>query len=146
MEFDLLMTYIPVYISCKFKMLIFYIALVISENVHIAFLYVLSIYWCDHLNMSFMIGDRLTLYLEQYFKIYLFFFCVCNNITILAFKYKNQCVIYRAVMATRFAGRSYKPCPILPLAWALHSLSLLCLYRLAVCKTWNLIQCKHIMS
>ena len=44
--------------------------------------------------MSFMQGDRLTLDLEQYFKIYLFFIYMCNNITILAFKYKNQCVIY----------------------------------------------------
>ena len=59
-----------------------------------------------------------------------FFFCMCNNITILAFNYKNQCGICRAVMATRFACRSYKPCPILPLARALHSLSLSCLYRL----------------
>ena len=81
MEFDLLMTYIPVNISCKFEMFIFYIALVISENVHIAFLYVLSIYWCDHLNMSFMIGDRLTLDLEQYFKIYLFFSFACAIIS-----------------------------------------------------------------
>ena len=47
-----------------------------------------------------MKGDRLTLDLGQYFKIY-FFLCMCNNITILAFKYKTQCVIhlYRAVMA-----------------------------------------------
>ena len=36
-------------------------------------------------------------------------------------------------MASRFACRSYKPCPILQLARALHSLSLLCLCRLAVC-------------
>ena len=35
---------IPVYVSCKFEMYIFKIALVISENVRIAFLYVLSIY------------------------------------------------------------------------------------------------------
>ena len=34
---------IPVYVSCKFKMYIFKIALAISENVCIAFLYVLSI-------------------------------------------------------------------------------------------------------
>ena len=44
MEFDLLMTDIPVYVFCKFEMYIFKIALVISENVCIAFLYVLSIY------------------------------------------------------------------------------------------------------
>ena len=35
---------ITVYVSCKFEMYIFKIALVISENVRIAFLYVLSIY------------------------------------------------------------------------------------------------------
>ena len=34
---------IPVYVSFKFEMYIFKIALVISENVRIAFLYVLSI-------------------------------------------------------------------------------------------------------
>ena len=83
--------------------------------------------------MFFMKGDRLTLDLEQCFMIYLF--CMCNNITILALKYKNQCVIHRAVMAKRFAPRNYKPCPVLSLARALHFLSLLCLYRLAVCKT-----------
>ena len=43
MEFSLLMTDILVYVSCKFDMYIFKIALVISENVRIAFLYVLSI-------------------------------------------------------------------------------------------------------
>ena len=43
MEFGLLMTDRPVYVSCKFEMYIFKIALVISENVCIAFLYVLSI-------------------------------------------------------------------------------------------------------
>ena len=43
MEFGLLMTDIQVYVSCKFEMYIFKIALVISENVCIAFLYVLSI-------------------------------------------------------------------------------------------------------
>ena len=46
MEFDLLITYILVYVSCKFEMCIFKIALVISENVRIAFLYVLSINRC----------------------------------------------------------------------------------------------------
>ena len=44
MEFGLLMTDIPVYVFCKFEMYIFKIALVISENVCIAFLYVQSIY------------------------------------------------------------------------------------------------------
>ena len=44
MEFGLLMKDIPVYVSCKFEMYIFKIALVISENVCIAFLYVLSIH------------------------------------------------------------------------------------------------------
>ena len=43
MEFGLLMTDIPVYVSCKLEMYIFKIALVISENVCIAFLYELSI-------------------------------------------------------------------------------------------------------
>ena len=44
MEFGQLMIDILVYVSCKFEMYIFRIALVISENVRIAFLYVLSIY------------------------------------------------------------------------------------------------------
>ena len=43
-EFGLLMTDILVYVSGKFEMYIFKIALVISTNVCIAFLYVLSIY------------------------------------------------------------------------------------------------------
>ena len=43
MEFGLLMTDIPVYVACKFEMYIFKIALDISEDVCIAFLYVLSI-------------------------------------------------------------------------------------------------------
>ena len=43
MEFGLLMTDILVYVYCKFEMYIFKIALVISENVSIAFLYVLGI-------------------------------------------------------------------------------------------------------
>ena len=42
--FGLQMTDIPDYVSWKFKMYIFKIALVISENVPIAFLYVLSIF------------------------------------------------------------------------------------------------------
>ena len=44
LEFSLPMTDIPFYVSCKFEMYIFKIALVSSENVRIAFLYVLSIY------------------------------------------------------------------------------------------------------
>ena len=44
MEFDQLMMDILVYVSCKFEMYILKIAQVISENVRIAFLYVLSIY------------------------------------------------------------------------------------------------------
>ena len=43
MEFSQLMANILVYESCKFEMNIFEIAQVIGENVHIAFLYVLSI-------------------------------------------------------------------------------------------------------
>ena len=43
MEFGLIVTDIPVYVPCKFEMYIFKVALVISENVRIAFLYVLSI-------------------------------------------------------------------------------------------------------
>ena len=43
MEFDQLMTDILVYVSCKFEMYSFEIAQVISENVPIVFLYVLSI-------------------------------------------------------------------------------------------------------
>ena len=44
LKFGLLMRDIPVYVSCKFEMYIFKIALVISENLRIAFLYVLSIF------------------------------------------------------------------------------------------------------
>ena len=43
LEFGLLMRNITAYVSCKFEMYIFKIARVISENVRIAFLYVLSI-------------------------------------------------------------------------------------------------------
>ena len=43
MEFGQLMIDILVYVFCKFEMYVFKIAQVISENVHIAFLYVLSI-------------------------------------------------------------------------------------------------------
>ena len=44
MEFDQLMTDILVYVSCQFEMYIFELAQVISENIRIAFLYVLSIF------------------------------------------------------------------------------------------------------
>ena len=43
MEFGLPMTDIQVYVSCKFEMYTFQIALVISENVCIASLYVLYV-------------------------------------------------------------------------------------------------------
>ena len=51
MEFDQLMIDILVYVSCKFEMYSFKIAQVISENVHIVFLYVLSIYVTAHIRM-----------------------------------------------------------------------------------------------
>ena len=46
MKFSLLMTDIPVYVYCKFEMAIIKYALhvVISKNVRITFLYILSIY------------------------------------------------------------------------------------------------------
>ena len=44
MKFGVLVTDIPVYVPCKFEMYIFKVALVISENVRIAFLYVLSMF------------------------------------------------------------------------------------------------------
>ena len=47
MEFSQLMIDILVYVSWKFEMYIFKIAQVISENVRIAFLYVLSIHCAD---------------------------------------------------------------------------------------------------
>ena len=43
MEFSQLKIHILVNVSCKFEMYIFKIAQVISENIRIAFLYVLSI-------------------------------------------------------------------------------------------------------
>ena len=52
MVFGLLMTDIPAYVSCKFEMYIFKIALVISENVPIVSLYVLSIYTCIYVSCS----------------------------------------------------------------------------------------------
>ena len=48
--FGLLMADIPVYVSCKLEMYIFKIALVISENVCIAFLFVLSIHHLRNFN------------------------------------------------------------------------------------------------
>ena len=61
LEFGLLMRNIPVYVSCKFEMYIFKIVLVISEILHIAFLYVLSIYIhvqsCDTLLMGLWARD-----------------------------------------------------------------------------------------
>ena len=50
MEFGKLMADILVYVSCKFEMCIFKIAQVIGENVPIAFLYVLSIFFSLHTN------------------------------------------------------------------------------------------------
>ena len=49
MEFGQLMLDILIYVSCKFEMYIFKIAQVISENIRIAFLYVLSIYTLERL-------------------------------------------------------------------------------------------------
>ena len=51
-KFGLLMTDIPVYVSCKFEMYMFKIALVISENVCIAFNFVLSIVHVVSLRLS----------------------------------------------------------------------------------------------
>ena len=64
--------------------------------------------------MSFMRGDRLTLDLEQYFKIYIFR-CMCNNITILALKYKTE-------RSWQWDSRAVAISPVrfLPLAGALH--------------------------
>ena len=58
--------------------------------------------------MSFMKGDWLVLDLGQYFKIYIFL-CMCNNIIILAFKYKSQCVIFRAIMAMNSRAVAISP-------------------------------------
>ena len=49
MEFGLLITDILVYAPCKFEMYIFKIAIGISKNVRIAFIYVLSI--CNVINL-----------------------------------------------------------------------------------------------
>ena len=64
MEFGLLVTHISVYVSCKFEMYIFKVAQVISENVRIAFLYVLSIFpvarnrFCKQLRSSVSVMRR----------------------------------------------------------------------------------------
>ena len=58
--------------------------------------------------MSFMKGDWLALDLGQYFKIYIFL-RMCNNITILAFQYESQCVIYRAIMAMNLRAVAISP-------------------------------------
>ena len=52
MEFGQLMTDIHVNVSCKFEMYIFKIAQVINENVRIAFLYVLSIYYLHSISVK----------------------------------------------------------------------------------------------
>ena len=54
MKFSLQMTDMPVYVSSKFETDIFKITLVISENVRIAFLYVLSI--CKFKEVSMVSG------------------------------------------------------------------------------------------
>ena len=60
-EFVQLMIDILSYVSCKFEMYIFKIAQVISENVRIAFLYVLSIVkgeciiWIENVNKGYSI-------------------------------------------------------------------------------------------
>ena len=62
---------IPVYVSCKFEMYILKIALVISENVRIAFLYVLSIYGIKYVlnneNNDFCIYVNLYAKLANYY-------------------------------------------------------------------------------
>ena len=58
MEFGQLMIEILFYVSCKFKMYIFKIALVITENVRIAFLYVLSIYRTKIQGVTFQMVHR----------------------------------------------------------------------------------------
>ena len=56
MEFGQLMIDILVYVSCKFEMYILKIAKVMSENIRIAFLYVLSIY---QISIKFWITNTL---------------------------------------------------------------------------------------
>ena len=85
-----------------------------------------SAYWRYYL-MSFMKGDRLTLDLEHYFKIYLFSSSACAIISQSWLLSLRTNVLYRAVMAKRFAYRSYKPCPFWPLARAYISY-LSCVY------------------
>ena len=59
MEFSLLMRDILDYASCKFEMYIFKIALLIIENLCIAFLYVLSIFmFVDFLYSRSEVFDR----------------------------------------------------------------------------------------
>ena len=65
MEFGLLMADIPVYGFCKFEMYIFKTTLVISENVYIAFLYVLSILITTYHKAFILL--KLVLFLSFYF-------------------------------------------------------------------------------
>ena len=58
MEFGLLMADIPVYVSCKFEMYIYKTVLVLSENVYIAFLYVLSILTKTLQTFSWLFGSH----------------------------------------------------------------------------------------
>ena len=62
MKFGLLMTDIPVYVSGKFEMYIFKIALVINENVRFAFLYVLSMYYDVWTCWIWEFGNQLSFY------------------------------------------------------------------------------------
>ena len=54
MEFCLLIKNVLVYVLCKFEMCIFIIALVISENVRIAFLYVVYVDLCFNMMELFV--------------------------------------------------------------------------------------------
>ena len=63
MEFGILLADIPVFVSCKIEMYIFKFALVISEIVRIAFLYLLSIYYTNSkqhccINDNFLLMTR----------------------------------------------------------------------------------------
>ena len=60
MEFGQLMIDILVYVSCKFEMCIFKIALVITEHVRIAFLYVLSIYKIEIQGLTFQMVHKVS--------------------------------------------------------------------------------------
>ena len=57
MEFGKLMIDILVCVSCKFEMYNFKIAQVISENVRIAFLYVLSIFYWKTVDINTLYED-----------------------------------------------------------------------------------------